>query len=312
MFNRIANYFLYKLGKNSTQLHTFILMRIHDKCYAKILKETYKRRYGKKLNLDLPTTFEEKINWLKVYDSTPLKTRLADKFLVRGWIKEKLGEKYLVPLLGVWNSFDEINFDALPNSFVLKANHGAGWNIIVPDKSLFDISTARRKFYLWMKTNASFRNFEMHYKNIPPKIIAEEYLVDEELIDYKFFCSNDEVRFFWIVSGRLRNYSRYCFDLHWNPIPIKNKEPNAAPPPEPPAQFDEMVHIAKQLCQGFIHVRVDLFWHRGKVFFNEMTFTSYAGKTHSLTENANRAWGDLIRLPIETDRRHDAIPISCS
>ena len=145
--------------------------------YEEELKDWYKRRTKKELDLENPKTFNEKIQWLKLYDSTPIKTKLADKYLVREWVKEKIGEEYLVPLLGVWDKFDDIDFDKLPDKFVLKCNHGCGWNLIVTDKSKIDKVEAKKKFDKWMNTNFAFCNgLELHYKNIQPKIIAEEYL----------------------------------------------------------------------------------------------------------------------------------------
>lgn len=169
--------------------------QLSPQAYASELQEWFWDVMGKKLDLDNPRTYNEKIQWLKLYDSTPLKTRLADKYLVRDWVKEKIGEEYLVPLLGVWDSFDEIDFDALPQSFVLKANHGCGWNLIVKDKRLLDREDARRKFQTWMKLNFAYRNgLELHYMNIRPRIIAEAYLENDhdDLNDYKVFCFGGE------------------------------------------------------------------------------------------------------------------------
>ncbi len=132
---------------------------------------------GNRMDIYHPVTFNEKIQWMKAFDSTPLKTRLADKYLVRDYVKEKIGEEYLIPLLGVWDRFDEIDFDTLPNSFVLKTNHGSGWNMVVKNKDNFDKERAKETFNKWMKINfAYYAGLEMHYKDIVPKVIAEEYI----------------------------------------------------------------------------------------------------------------------------------------
>lgn len=183
---------------------------LHPDQYASALADWYYDIHDwKRLDLENPKTYNEKMQWLKLYDSIPMKTRLADKYLVREWVIEKIGEEYLVTLLGVWDNFDEIDFDKLPDKFALKANHGCDWNIIVTDKSKFDKEDARRKFKSWLGINFAFRNgLELHYLNIPPKIIAEEYLEDINLYDYKFMCFNGEVKFLWVVSDRSTHRKR--------------------------------------------------------------------------------------------------------
>ena len=191
--------------------------------YPEELKLWYKRVMKEDLDLDNPKTYNEKIQWMKLYDSTPLKTRLADKYLVRDWVKEKIGEEYLIPLLGVWDSFEEIDFDKFPDQFVLKANHGCGWNIIVKDKSIFDIEEARKKFDIWMHTNFAFRvGFELHYMNIPPKIIAEQYLENNnnDLYDYKVFCFNGKAESIMFLSDRKQKLKMSFYDLQWNKLPF--------------------------------------------------------------------------------------------
>ena len=145
---------------------SFLFKYVPVKCYPVYLKDFYFHKTGKQLDLENPQTFNEKIQWLKLYDSTPLKTKLADKYLVRDWVKEKIGEEYLIPLLGVWENFDDIDFDKLPDKFVLKANHGSAWNIIVTDKNSFDKKSAKKKFDKWLRTDYSLKSFETHYRNI--------------------------------------------------------------------------------------------------------------------------------------------------
>ena len=145
--------------------------------YPDALEKWFFKKTGKKLDLKNPVTFNEKIQWLKLYDRNPLKTTLVDKYLVRDWIKDKIGEEYLIELLGVWDRFDDIDFSLLPSKFVLKTNHGSGWNMVVRDKEHLDLKKAKRLFDRWMKLNFAFmEGFEMQYEHVRPKIIAEKFI----------------------------------------------------------------------------------------------------------------------------------------
>ena len=170
------------------------------------LRKFFYARTKKHLNLDNPQTFNEKIQWMKLYDSTPIKTRLADKYLVRDWVKEKIGEEYLIPLLGVYDKFEDINFDKLPNQFVIKCNHGCGYNIIVKDKSKLDLVDTKAKLDKWMNENFAFKvGLELHYRDIKPKIIIEKFIENKgtnDLYDYKFWCFDGKVKYIQFLSER--------------------------------------------------------------------------------------------------------------
>lgn len=267
--------------------------------YRKELEAWYEKTVKEPLNLDNPQTFNEKMQWLKLYDSTPLKTRLADKYLVRDWIKEKIGEQYLVPLLGVWDCFDDIDFDKLPNSFVLKANHGSGWNIIVKDKTKFDTESAKKKFNIWMHKNYAFQaGLELHYMNIPPKILAEKYIEEfDQVYDYKFMCFDGKVKFIWVDTDRFTNHHRTLFTANWERmnVTIGYPRPNYEIPK--PEKLDEMLNLATVLAQGFAHVRVDFYYVKGTIYFGEMTFTSESGTTRATPRAFERQMGDWIVLP---------------
>ncbi len=199
--------FYYRLHKDADPQH-----------YPELLSAWFYEETGHILDLDNPQTYNEKIQWLKLFDSTPLKTKLADKLLAREWVKEQIGEKYLVPLLGVWDSFDEIDFDSLPNRFVLKANHGAGWNIVVSDKNTFDKEGARNKFEKWLHTNFAFAyGLELHYRDIPPKIIAEEYLENsnDDLYDYKVWCFQGKPEYVMFLAERHKGLKMAFYDTNW-------------------------------------------------------------------------------------------------
>ena len=249
--------------------------------YPKELKLWYKMATGDDLNLQHPKTYNEKIQWLKLYDSTPLKTRLSDKFLVRDWVKEKIGEEYLIPLLGVWDNFDEIDFDKLPDQFVLKANHGSGWNIIVKDKATFDWEDAKKKFDSWMRTNFAFLcGFELQYLNISPKIIAEEYLENgnNDLFDYKVFCFDGRAESVMFLSERKQGLKMAFYDLNWNKLPFVYSYPQNEKPIPKPEKLELLIELAEKLAAGFAHVRVDFYvLNDGSIKFGEMTFSSASG-----------------------------------
>lgn len=276
------------------------------KFYVQELSDWFFGATGEILELESPKTYDQKIQWLKIYDTTPLKTQLTDKYLVRDWVKEKIGEKYLTRLLGVWDSFDDIDFDALPDKFVLKANHGCAFNYIVSDKSKMNKSDARFKFYNWLKINYAYRwGMEPQYRDIQPKIIAEEYLEndDKDLYDYKFWCFNGKPEYIQFLSERNKGGLKMAFfDTEWNKMPFVYDHPRLDHEVEKPENLDEMLEIAKTLSQGFCHVRVDLYrLNDGTVKFGEMTFTSCSGTCHWDPPEYNEILGDLIKLPEKTN-----------
>lgn len=275
--------------------------RIPEKDFEKELICWYQERMKAPLDLDNPKTFNEKIQWLKLYDSTPLKTKLADKYLVREWIAEQIGEQYLIPLLGVWDNFDEIDFDQLPDQFVLKTNHGSGGNIIVPDKSEFKYAIAKQRFDNWMKQNYAFYwGFELHYMNISPKIIAEKYMagLDGDIYDYRFFCFNGVPKYVWVdIGSGTSHHKRSIFDMNWELQEYLVNYPALDPIPEKPENFDEMVSISTKLCKEFAFVRIDLYSLKSKTYFGEMTFTPQSGTGRWESEKHNRLYGDMLQLP---------------
>lgn len=269
--------------------------------YEKELKEWFHYTTGEKLSLDNPQTYNEKIQWLKLYDSTQLKTQLSDKYRVREWIKDKIGEEYLIPLLGVWDKFDEIDFDTLPDKFVLKANHGCGWNIIVTDKSTFNKEEAKEKFDIWMNTNFAYSvGLELQYMNIAPKIIAEEYIenFDDDVNDYKVFCFDGKADSVMMLTERKKGLKMSFYDTEWNQLPFtysypRNKE--LAPKPE---NLEQLIVLAERLADGFAHVRVDFYiMNDGQIKFGEMTFTSGSGTCVWNPKEQNRIYGEKIKLP---------------
>ena len=272
--------------------------------YPAYLKDWFYKVTGETLNLDNPQTFNEKIQWMKLYDSTPIKTRLADKYLVRDWVKEKIGEEYLIPLLGVWDKFEDIDFDKLPDKFALKPNLGSYWKIICTDKSNLDIEDARNKFDIWMHTNFAFKaGLELHYKNIPPKIVCEKYIESAKnyLPDYRFFIFGGEIKYIQVDDGGPDNpHGRSFYDTDWNQQEFIynpddwHKHNSPVPCPE---HFDKMKELATILGKDFSFVRVDLYNVSGKIYFGEMTFTPCSGSMKWMPEKYNLELGKLIELP---------------
>ena len=267
----------------------------------KLLNKWYYNKTGQKADFSNPQTFNEKIQWMKLYDSTQIKTRLADKYLVREWVKEKIGEEYLIPLLGVWDKFDEIDFDKLPNQFVLKCNHGCGYNIIVKDKSNFDINEARGKINSWMREDFAFKGgFEMHYSDIPRKIIAEKYIEnsDNDLYDYKVWCFNGKAHYVQFLSERNTDGLKMVFyDRNWNKQDFVYSYPLDTKENPKPKNLDLLLSLAERLSESFSHVRVDFYiTNDGRIYFGEMTFTSCSGMSDWQPKSADLMLGQMIEL----------------
>ncbi len=268
--------------------------------YPEYLKDWLYKVTGETLNLDNPQTFNEKIQWMKLYDSTPLKTRLADKYLVRDWVKEKIGDEYLIPLLGVWDKFDDIDFDKLPDKFVLKANHGCAWNIIVTDKNKFDKEDAKQKFSLWLNKNFAYCfGLELHYKSIKPLIIAEEYIENDnqDLYDYKIWCFDGKAKYIQFLSERKEGLKMVFYDTEWNKQDFVYSYPRNEKDIEKPKNLELLLTLAEKLAQGFSHVRVDFYiLNDGSIKFGEMTFTSMSGACKWVPNDTNKVMGDLIAI----------------
>lgn len=249
-------------------------LSLEDKKY--IIENQFEQAVGYKPNIDKPKTFNEKLQWLKLYNEDSLLTKCADKYLVREYVKEKIGSEYLIPLLGVWDSPDDINFDKLPNQFVLKVNWGSGQNIIAKDKTNFDIKEAKKKLQNWIKpkSNHYYYSFEWCYKNIEPKIIAEPFIqqLNEDLYDYKLLCYNGKVKNLFVVSDRFNNKFVDFYDINWNKLPFErlyHNSPNGIPKPE---NLEPMICLAEKLAKDFPFARVDFYNIEGQLYFGEITF----------------------------------------
>lgn len=256
-----------------------------------IAKLRYRRTFGEKLNLVNPQNINEKILWLSLYSDITLWTRLADKYAVRGYVEEMGLGDILVPLIGKWDNPEDIPWDALPNSFVIKTNNGSGTNLIVKDKDKLDIDEAKRCVNKWFNNKIATTTTEFHYNDIVPCVIAEELLINpveivsfsSTLIDYKIWCFNGVAYYVWVCSNRVGSSTEVAlFDRNWNYLPDKSvftehykKQERLVPRPN---NLEGMLAVAERLSVGIPVVRVDLYNLNGKIFFGEMTFTSLGGQ----------------------------------
>lgn len=267
----------------------------------------YLAHMGKLPDLNSPKTFNEKLNWLKLCDRNPLYTTLVDKCAVKQWVVDKIGEQYVIPTLGVWNKFDDIDFDKLPNQFVLKCTHDSGSYVICKDKAKLDKRAARKKLTTALKRNFYYVGREDPYKNVPPRIIAEKYIEDRNgvFVDYKFSCFNGYVDCVMVCLDRhINDVKFYFFDKDWNLKRLNVRGKNA---PEgftipKPSCMDEMFEIAAKLSKGIPFVRVDLFECDGKIYFGEMTFFPDSGFDANLLPETDLYFGSLIDLNKTTRR----------
>lgn len=268
--------------------------------YKMELCQWYRNAFREELDLDNPVTYNQKIQWMKLYGMTPLITELVDKYTVREWVSKKIGEKYLIPLLGVWDHFDEIEFEKLPKQFVLKCNHGSGWNDIITNKDAWNKYAARKKFDRWMNMNFAYHGgLELQYKDIVPRIMAEKYMVDSngEFNDYKFMCFDGKVKLFWVDTDRATDHRRDVFDAYGNHTDYTILYPMADKVPQLPDNINEMIRLAEILSEGFAHVRVDLYSVDGSIYFGEMTFTSGNGGEKMKPIELGYLLGDMFELP---------------
>lgn len=253
-------------------------------------------------NLEEPRLYNEKLQWLKLHDIHPEYARLADKYEVKKYVAEKIGAEYVIPTFGIYDSFDEIDFDRLPNQFILKTTHDSGGNYICTDKAKLDKKKARKKLERNLKRNFFYEHREYPYKYLKPRIIAEQYMVDEsgsDLKDYKFFCFDGKCKIFLIMSERQKPKGPFLtyFDMDFNALPCMQEYPVHPVTPTKPDHFEEMVRIVERLSIGYPHVRVDLYNVNGKIYFGELTFFSGAGNTPIKPVEWDRKIGDMLKLP---------------
>jgi hypothetical protein len=267
-----------------------------DKLYLKVF---YRLSMHERLDLKNPKTYTQKIQWLKLNNTDPAFSRMVDKYQVREIIREKLGEEYLIPLLGVWHSFDEIDFDKLPEQFVLKTTHDSGTIIICKDKVSLDRAYAKKGLTKALRANYFYKSREYPYKNAIPRIIAETYMCDEKqtaLTDYKFFCFNGKPEFVQITVNNdgIKNSGYYNMSFETIPFNTGNALPQIAMPK--PQNFDEMIKISELLSQDLLHIRIDLYNVNTKIYFGEFTFHNAGGIIHFDPPEWNKIIGDKLQI----------------
>lgn len=270
-----------------------------DEQYIKI---AFKILMKKSLDLNNPQTYSEKLQWIKLYDRRAEYTMMVDKYAVKKYVATIIGEEYVIPTLGIWKHFDDINFDLLPNQFVLKCTHDSGGLVICKDKEKFDKVKAKRKIEECLKHNFYYGQREWPYKDVPHRIIAEEYKEDtktKELRDYKFFAFDGEVKAMFIATDRgSKEETKFdFFDTDFKHLPFTNGHPNADKCPEKPLCFEEMKVLAEKLSKGIPQVRVDFYEVNGKVYFGEMTFFHWSGFKPFEPEKWDEIFGSWINLP---------------
>lgn len=270
-----------------------------QECYVKIYYEYYT---GKKLDLRDPKEFNQKIQWLKVYYRKPILNQLVDKYAVREYVRNTIGEEHLNELLAVYDKPSQVDFGALPDKFVLKAVHGFHFNLLVPDKAALNKGRARYLLNKWMHKNQYTRGgMEWAYKDVRPRIIAERYLEElgkSTINDYKFFCFNGKPKFLLVIVEREQEDYRCYYDLQWNKMPFTSGNHSLFEGEiEKPANFDRMVQVAESLAGDFPFVRVDLYNIEGKIYFGEMTFYPTDGRKEYRPNRYNEILGSYIELP---------------
>lgn len=273
------------------------------------LKLMYKNIFKRKLDLECPKTFNEKLQWLKLYNRKPEYTDMVDKYKAKKYVADRIGEEYIIPTLGVWECAEDIDFDELPDQFVLKTTHDCGGMVICTDKSKLDIDKARKKLDGCLKKAYYHKNREWPYKNVNAKIIAEKYMRDTktcELRDYKFFAFDGEAKIMFVASDRQKENEETkfdFFDMDYNHLSFTNGHPNAETLPEKPEKFEQMKELAGKLSKGIPHIRVDFYEVDGNIYFGELTFFHWSGFEPFKPETWDYEIGKYIKLPVKNEER---------
>ena len=273
----------------------------NDTLYLKLL---FYFTMGKRLDLKHPKTFNEKLQWLKLYNRRPEYTTMVDKYAVKEYVASKIGKEYVIPTLGVWDKPEQIEWDKLPDRFVLKTTHGGGNTgvVICKDKSTFNREQAIAKLNRSLQSDIYVNFREWPYKNVPKRIIAEEYIEDsrsKDLVDYKFFCFDGYADSVMLCLERQEGETKfYFFDSDWQ---FKRYDPRGVNAPEDftlpkPKGIDDMFHIAEELSKGLPHARIDLYLVNGHIYFGEITLFSASGLDNDLLPTTDAYFGKLINI----------------
>ena len=284
------------LGKNLISKFYNALGFLSDESYIRLI---YRLRMGKKPDLDNPRTFTEKLQWLKLHDHNPEYTGMADKLAMRTYVEDRIGEGHTVPVLGIWNRFEDIDFDALPDRFVLKTTHDSGSYLICRDKASFDRKTASKILTRSLKRNYYRTTREWQYKDIEPRIIAEQYMDDGKtnLTDYKFFCFNGKPLFMYSEEESSGNPTQAIADMQYNMMPFSMDDAKADVLPPKPELFDAMASVSKRLSEGVPFLRVDMYCIGNSFYVGELTFYHYGGYIPFNPVEWDLKLGEKLELP---------------
>ncbi len=306
--NRIKKLFHY-LFHDRDRLHLAILIRGAKfyKSDEKYLKRLFKLRMGKELNLDNPQTFCEKLQWLKLYNRKPEYTQMVDKYAVKEYVANIIGQGYIIPTLGVWDRVEDIDWGSLPDQFVIKTTHGGGGGgvVVCKDKSIFDFDAAKKRLSRSLKQNIYLNLREWPYKNVTPRILVEKFVEavgHSDLPDYKFYCFNGEPIYCQVIRDRNTKETIDFYDMEWNHMPFVGLNPiaeNGATPVVRPLKLDDMITVCQKLSKGIPFSRIDLYVVNEKVYFGEITFFPASGMGRIKPEDWNNKLGSLIQLPTE-------------
>lgn len=283
------------------KIYFFLIRRFcSDATHAHFL---FKRAFDRRLNLIEPKSFNEKIQWMKLYDRNPLYQKLADKYAVREYVKNRVGGEYLTVLLGLYERVEDIVLDAFPERFVLKATHGSGWNIICQGRQAFDWNSSMKKMKKWLNSNYFDLGREWAYKHIPPRILCEEFLEDENGMipkDYKFFCFSGAPLFVQVDLDRFENHTRVFYNQEWERQPFELAYPAPSYDLARPRQLEEMLFVASSLSKDIPFCRVDLY-SLPKVIFGEITLYPENGQENFRPQKYDEILGGYFKLPRKED-----------
>lgn len=295
-------YYLHKRGG----LFFFLSSRglcnwMSDEAY---LKKVFFYTFGYELDLENPQTFNEKLQWLKLHDRKPLYTQLVDKVEMKRYIAEKIGSEYVIPVVGgPWDSVDEIDFDHLPDQFVLKCTHDSGSVIICREKASLDRNAAKEKLARSLRRNYFWSNREWPYKNIKPRVYAEKYLDSGSgsLNDYKVMCFDGKAKLTQVHMGRFQHHTQDFYDADWNLLDIYQDLPLSGISLPKPVFYEEMIHLSEKLSEGFLHLRVDWLYWQNQLYLGELTFYDGSGFMPYTPEHYELLLGSWIHLPCDEE-----------
>lgn len=264
------------------------------------IKKAYYLNFGKRIDLVSPKTFNEKLQWLKLHDRKDVYTVMVDKFEVKKYVAGIIGDEYIIPTIGVYDSFDDIDFDELPNQFVIKCTHDSGGLVIVKDKAKLNINEAKKKINKCLKTNYYYHGREWPYKKVRPRVVIEKYMVNDgcdELTDYKVMCFNGKAKIIFTCTERFGEGLKVTFfDLDWNKLPFERHYPSSRKKIKKPKNLKKMLDLSEKLSMGIPFVRMDWYEIGGKLYFGEYTFYPGNGLEEFNPEEWDRKLGDMLKL----------------